>query len=91
MRKHSKLLWLIGNKNFNNNGFYMFNYGRFQGKFETKSGLAAILNEIENKYFSGANFYEQPAYESTQSHGLRCFSLSLLSSLPQPAFLFSNR
>ena len=29
----------------------MFNYGLIQGKNETKSGLAVIFNEIENKYF----------------------------------------
>jgi hypothetical protein len=38
----------------------MFNYGRFEGKNETKSGRAVIFIEIENKkYFPGANFYEQ--------------------------------
>lgn len=76
------------NMNFDNNRFYMLNYGRFQVKNKTKSGPAVIFNEIENKYFFRVNFYEQGAYERAQSHGLRCFSLSLLSSLPQPAFLF---
>jgi len=77
--------------NSDNNGFYVLNYGRFQGKFETKSQQLAIFVEIENKIFPGVNFYERQAYGITQSHGLRCFSLSLLSSLPQPAFLFSER
>ena len=73
------------------NGFLCLNYGWFWLKTETKSGQTAIFVEIHNIIFpSEANFCEQNSYKFTQSHGLRFF-YSLLSSLPQPIFLFDAR
>jgi len=70
MRKHSKLRLLIGNKYSDNNEFYMFNYGRFQGKNETKSGLTIIFNEIENKYyFTERTFVNRGRMEQLKATG----------------------
>jgi hypothetical protein len=69
----------------------VFNYGRFQGKYETKSGLAVIFIKIENKkYFPEANFYKRQAYGITQSHGLRCFNSSPFLLASARIFIFKQ-
>ena len=73
--------------NSTNNGLYVLNYGQFQGKFEKKSRRAIIFVKIENKNFSGANFYNRQAYGITQSHGLRFFYFLSFPPCLSPIFI----